>query len=210
VLGLFPDWFAEPASDWPANTRLTGFIKPNTGTELPEDLKKFLSEGEPPLIFTAGSSMQNAVSFFRTACRTATILKRRAVLISAFPQQLPTLPGEGIFHCRFAPFDRLFLQAAVIVHHGGIGTVAAAIAAGKPQLIVPFAHDQPDNARRIGNLGLGSSLGPGRFTAKAASRKIEFLLDSESIQLNCRNYSRMINFDESMSKLLNTILDQSE
>jgi UDP:flavonoid glycosyltransferase YjiC (YdhE family) len=53
------------------------------------------------------------------------------------------------------PFDALLPQVAVLVHHGGIGTTAAALAAGIPQLVIPFAFDQFDNAARVARLGVG-------------------------------------------------------
>jgi rhamnosyltransferase subunit B len=51
----------------------------------------------------------------------------------------------------------LLPQVAALVHHGGIGTTAAALAAGIPQLIAPFAFDQFDNAARTVRLGVGQS-----------------------------------------------------
>jgi rhamnosyltransferase subunit B len=61
-----------------------------------------------------------------------------------------------------------------VVHHGGIGTVATALAAGTPQLILPLAWDQPDNAARVKRLGVGDWLGPrersGPHLARALAR----------------------------------------
>src|SRR5258708_32760698 len=51
VIGMFPDWFAPPAPDWPKQTRLTGFpLYDERGvTKFPDDLLKFLNEGPPPV-----------------------------------------------------------------------------------------------------------------------------------------------------------------
>jgi UDP:flavonoid glycosyltransferase YjiC (YdhE family) len=59
----------------------------------------------------------------------------------------------------FAPFRQLLPLCGAIVHHGGIGTTAAALEAGCPQLILPLAWDQPDNAARVARLGVGQALG---------------------------------------------------
>jgi rhamnosyltransferase subunit B len=69
--------------------------------------------------------------------------------------------------------ERLPLCAAV-VHHGGIGTTARALAAGTPQLVLPLAWDQPDNAARVCRLGAGRSLG-GRH--RSAARLAEALVE---------------------------------
>jgi UDP:flavonoid glycosyltransferase YjiC (YdhE family) len=45
-----------------------------------------------------------------------------------------------------------------VVHHGGVGTTAKALAAGVPQVVVPVAYDQPDNGRRVVRLGVGAML----------------------------------------------------
>jgi UDP:flavonoid glycosyltransferase YjiC (YdhE family) len=47
-----------------------------------------------------------------------------------------------------SPAGDLFPRAAVIVHQGGVGTTGQALRAGVPTLIVPFSHNQPDNAAR--------------------------------------------------------------
>jgi rhamnosyltransferase subunit B len=62
-------------------------------------------------------------------------------------------------HVAFAPFHELLPLCASVVHHDGIGTTARALAAGTPQLVLPLAWDQPDNAARVRRLGAGSSLG---------------------------------------------------
>jgi len=73
-----------------------------------------------------------------------------------------------------------------LVYHGGIGTLAQATRAGVPQLVVPNAHDQPDNGQRIERLGLGHSLRPGRYSARAATRLIGDLVSSASIRQRCQ------------------------
>src|SRR5262249_28309162 len=57
VIGLFPDWFAAPQPDWPAQVRLTGFpLYDGTGAQtVPADVRAFLDSGPPPVIFTLGS-----------------------------------------------------------------------------------------------------------------------------------------------------------
>jgi UDP:flavonoid glycosyltransferase YjiC (YdhE family) len=62
--------------------------------------------------------------------------------------------------CDAAPFQNLFPRCDAVVHHGGIGTLASAVVCGTPQLILPRAHDQPDNAARVRRLGIGDRLAP--------------------------------------------------
>ena len=82
---------------------------------------------------------------------------RRGLLLSRHREHIPrTLPSD-VRHVEYAPFSELLPRCAALVHHGGIGTSAQALAAGVPQLIMPMGHDQPDNSRacsrRIGEQG---------------------------------------------------------
>jgi rhamnosyltransferase subunit B len=79
-------------------------------------------------------------------------------------------------------------RAAVLVHHGGIGTAAQALAAGIPQLVVPSAHDQPDNAVRIRRLGVGDFLLPRAYRTAAVIERVAALTRS-GVRENCRRYA---------------------
>jgi UDP:flavonoid glycosyltransferase YjiC (YdhE family) len=69
-------------------------------------------------------------------------------------------------------------RAAVIVHQAGIGTTGQALRAGRPMLIVPHGQDQPDNARRCEELGVGLILPRHKYTADRAFEKLQELLSN--------------------------------
>jgi rhamnosyltransferase subunit B len=97
------------------------------------------------------------------------------VALTPFAEQVPALPA----HARrfdWAPLSRLLPRACALVHHGGIGTAAAALAAGIPQVVFAFSHDQPDNAARLCRLGVAVQLH--RFGADDLHRALRQLLDS--------------------------------
>ncbi|WP_050024190.1 glycosyltransferase [Verrucomicrobium sp. BvORR034] len=71
------------------------------------------------------------------------------------------------------PQHRLFAQAAAVITHGGIGTVARAITAGTPLLIEPYGNDQFYNARQVVSLGLGAAVNPHQLTAPALAEVLE-------------------------------------
>ena len=77
----------------------------------------------------------------------------------------------------YLPYSLVFPHAAAIVHQGGIGTLAQALTAGKPQLIVPLAFDQPDNAARTVRLGAARSLPFGKANAETLAAELKALLD---------------------------------
>jgi rhamnosyltransferase subunit B len=188
VLGLFPDWYAAPQPDWPANVVLTRFpLWDESGvTPIQPEVERFLNEGDAPLVFTPGSGNKQAADFFAAAAEACGMLKRRGVLLSRFREQIPAaLPG-GVRHFDYVPFGQLLPRAAALVHHGGVGTTAQGLRAGVPQLLMPLAHDQPDNAARVRKLGVGDWLAPARFRGPAVADALGRLLASQKVRESCR------------------------
>lgn len=159
VIGLFPPWYAAPQPDWPPQLRLAGFGRfDGDDGPLSAEVEEFLRAGPPPVAVTLGTGMAHAADFFRTAVAACESLGVRGLLLTKFEHLLPRLPAS-VMHCRFAPFRKLLPRCAAVVHHGGVGTTAAALEAGCPQVVAPLAWDQPDNAARVAALGVGTTLG---------------------------------------------------
>ena len=136
VIGLFPGWYAAPQPDWPRQLRLAGFGRfDGARAELPEDVRRFCEEGSPPIAFTLGTGMTHAAGFFRTAVAVCDALGTRGLLLTKYPEVIPARLPPGVRHCAFAPFRQLLPLCAAVVHHGGVGTTAAALEAGCPQLV---------------------------------------------------------------------------
>jgi rhamnosyltransferase subunit B len=190
IVGLFPDWFAPVQPDWPGQLRLAGFplFDDHEHPDPDPGLEAFLDAGSPPLAFTAGSANRMARPFFRAAVEASRLLGRRAILLTRFPEQLPAPLPDHACHVAYAPFSRLLPRCAAVVHHGGIGTCAQGLAAGIPQLVMPMAYDQPDNAARLARLGVGAFLTPAQFTGAHAAGALGALLDSQETAAACARY----------------------
>jgi UDP:flavonoid glycosyltransferase YjiC (YdhE family) len=201
VIGLFPNWFASPAPDWPSNVALTGFPLWDESTlrNLSPELAEFLAAGPPPIVFTAGTAMVQARRFFQVSAEVCRITGRRAVFLTQFPEQLPMPLPSGSCHYDYVPFSAVLPQTALLVHHGGIGTTAQAIAAGIPQLVVPSTHDQPDNAARVRRLGVGDFLLPGAYTPANVEKSLHRLM-SPDIGENCQRGAKDLATSHSLEK----------
>ncbi|MBI1347622.1 glycosyltransferase [bacterium] len=188
VLCLFPEWFAPPQRDWPQPLLQADFPLWNPGSEqaLPATVDLFLKQGAAPVIFTPGTANCHGRRFFEAAIEACRALGRRAILLTRFADQLPPLPHD-VLHATYVPLDRLLPHAAAFVHHGGIGSTAQGLTAGVPQLIMPLAHDQFDNAQRIIRLGVGLSLPATKFTAKRLIPRLQQLLDQPQVTKQCRD-----------------------
>jgi rhamnosyltransferase subunit B len=204
VIAFFADWFAVPQSDWPPNMHLVGFplwdTDPDQALALAEAME-FLDDGAPPVIFTPGSAGATMHEFFRESVKAAERLGMRAMLVTNHPGQTPTHLPSGVKVFGYLPFSKILPRAALLVYHGGIGTLAQGIKAAVPHLIVPHAHDQFDNAWRLRRLGLGESIAIGSYRASRAARTIAKLLDGgAATTLRRRDYAQRINSNAAVER----------
>ena len=182
VLAMFSRALAEPQPDWPKQTLQTGFVWfGHPGNEAGPDprLTDFLDSGDAPIVFTQGSTaVHSPGNFYAVSVEAATRLGRRAVLLGASSGQ--GLDSDRILALGFAPYSHIFPHAAVNVHQGGSGTTGEALRAGRPQLIVPYGWDQPDNAVRVERLGAGVHLPRREYSVDTATAALGRLLGEPS------------------------------
>jgi UDP:flavonoid glycosyltransferase YjiC (YdhE family) len=166
LLGLWSPTFRGPLDGDPAHARICGFctFDRSHGQESnPREVSEFLDDceraGQRPIVFTLGTSVvHHHNGFYELACRAVEGMKRRALLLVGDMQYAPRKLPSGVAAFAYAPYRTVFPHAAAIVHHGGVGTTGAALASGKPTVIVPFANDEFDNARRAKKLGTSVTL----------------------------------------------------
>jgi rhamnosyltransferase subunit B len=201
VIALFPDWFGPPQPDWPAALRMAGFPQYDESDQqqLSPGLLKFLDTGDAPIVFTPGSANQNAAAFFRGAIDASARLNRRALLLTRFTEHLPTLPAT-VQHEGYAPLSRLLPRCALLVHHGGIGTLAQALAAGVPQLTMPMGFDQPDNTARLLRLGVAKWVSPSQFTGDRVAPLLDALLTDPAVASACATYAALLKHDHALTR----------
>jgi len=210
VITLFPDWFCERQPDWPESLRMTGFPLYDGQADdaaLPEDVRSFLDQGEPPIVFTPGSGMMQGHMFFQTGADACKLLGARGVFLTRHLDQIPRSLPESVRHFSYVPLSRLLPRSSALVHHGGIGTLSQAMGAGIPQLIMPMAYDQPDNAARIRKLGVGDWLKPKAFRAEAVANKLERLTRSPEVAERCRSIAGRVDGGRAIDQTCDLIED---
>jgi rhamnosyltransferase subunit B len=187
VLAMFSSLLGDPQPDWPAATKTTGFVfyDGDAGQrDLPPVIEDFLAAGPPPLVFTLGSAaVLDAGDFYQQSVLAAEMLGQRAVLlVGSDPRNVPQKTSANVCIAPYAPYSKLFPRASIIIHQGGVGTTAQALLSGKPMLVMPYSHDQPDNARRVRRLRVARVIRRPKYTAESAARKISLLLESPRVQ----------------------------
>ena len=192
VLALFSRVLGVEQKDWPTHTLITGFCFYDSdagNAALPAHLEKFVTDGEAPVVFTLGSAAVLAAGdFYDVSAEAAERMGVRAVLlIGTDPRNRPkrALP-DSICVAEYAPYSALLGKARMVVHQGGVGTTAQCLRAGKPMLIMPYSHDQPDNARRMRRLGVARTIAKSDYTVERVVRKVRALLDEPEFAENAK------------------------
>ncbi|MFN3860057.1 MAG: glycosyltransferase [Roseateles sp.] len=177
-------------ADWPAHAEVTGFLRlpASTAWHPSPALQAFLDAGPPPVYIGFGS-MAGRDPQARAAQALAALAQAglRGVIGRGWgglqPDQLP----PQVFALDEAPHDALFPHMAAVVHHGGAGTTAAGLLAGRPSLICPFFGDQPFWGALVHQQGLGPApLSQRDFSAEALAGRLRPLVGDPAMGRACQ------------------------
>ncbi|WNG47509.1 glycosyltransferase family 1 protein [Archangium minus] len=208
ALGLWPDWFYPLRDHWSPGMQLPGFVFHETREDEPSppELESFLSTGEPPVLFLAGSFRSGgAEAFFATSVEVCRRLGRRGIFLSESRKQLPASLPESIATFPYLPLQTLLPRCAAVVHHGGIGTAARGIQAAVPQLIVPVFSDQPFNADRLRQLGVADSVQKHEYTADNVVPVLRRLLGDHQVRVACQALSQRLVQRDAVAEACNAL-----
>ncbi len=208
IYGISPSFLKRPA-DWPANQYLTGFWFPKrTGIEDPETLD-FLEKGKPPIVITFGSMplKKDISSLINYAVEE---LDERFIIIKGWGNWNElNLSSQNIKVVSSANFETLFPKVKAIVHHGGIGTIAECLRAGKPMLICPVLYPVGDHyfwADLAFKLGIAVKPVPlSKMTPVMFAEKISQLISDDKLYKNASSMSKSINAENGVKKAVDLI-----
>lgn len=199
-LAMFSKVLGAPQPDWFHSTVQTGFCFYDGQDDLgkmPEDLTEFLDAGAPPIVFTLGSAaVMDAGDFFEESAKAAQLLNRRAVLLYGIFNDAPKFSDENVAAFDYAPYSQIFPRAACVVHQGGVGTTAQVLRAGVPQLIMPYSHDQPDNAARCERIGVARIISRNRYASQTAAKQLRELLSDSSYQTKAFEIGKIVQAED--------------
>lgn len=182
TLGLWSTCYRGSMSDDPPRSKICGFTWFDRHSELEAntyEVDKFLSDGDPPVVFTLGTSAVHLPgSFYKDAIETCKLLGRRGLLLTRNKSFESKLLPDGIRCFSYVPYSSVLRHGCATVHHGGIGTTAQAMRAGKPMVVVPFSHDQFDNAARVKRLGISVTVKQDKMSPITLSAALRSVLDN--------------------------------
>jgi UDP:flavonoid glycosyltransferase YjiC (YdhE family) len=151
------------------------------------------------------SAVWVARDFFQVSIEAAKRVGRRAVLLIGDERnRLDALP-EGMIAVDYAPYEQLLPHAAVVVHHGGVGTTSQALLAGVPTLIVPFAFDQSDNAEHARRLGTSRTIYRDDYRVPRVAKELRELLEQREYVQNAVAIGKQLKQENGAARAANLI-----
>ena len=191
AIGLHPSWWAGEHPDWPPHVATTGFPfwDRSESATLSDELREFLDDPKPLIVFTPGASASHTSEHFASFERSCTALGGKGIIITS---QADGSNSSDIRYERYVPFGQLLPHVAAVVHHAGIGTSAHCLAAGIPQVVVPTLYNQPDTAIRLEKLGVARQVSFRRFSQRRLTAALTAVLQSAEIAARCNEYARLM------------------
>lgn len=212
TLYAFSESIIPRPADWGPEAVITGYWFLETPPSWQPDpaLVDFIQAGPAPIYVGFGSMfMGGGAGKTEMVINALRLAGQRGVLSTGWGGLTKDRSADDIFVVDSVPHDWLFPQMAAVVHHGGAGTTAAALRAGKPNVICPFVGDQPFWGRRIAALGVGPApILKSRLTAERLADGIRKAANDQSIQSKARMYGQIIRSENGVENAVGLINSQ--
>jgi sterol 3beta-glucosyltransferase len=198
-------------NDWGPNVHITGYWTTDISDswQPPEPLTQFLASQPPPVCINFGSIVSRDVNRVYDAVLAAlTKTKQPGVILTGWGGWKSMDIPANVLALEAAPHDWLFPHMMAVIHHGGAGTTAAALRAGVPNIVVPFAADQPFWGQRVAKLKVGPPPIPAKqLHADRLEAAIRQVVESTTMRQRAAEVGRQLRTENGVGQAI-TIIEQ--
>ncbi|GAX62216.1 glycosyl transferase, related to UDP-glucuronosyltransferase [Candidatus Scalindua japonica] len=195
--------------EWGKEDHVTGywFLDSETDFTPSKELISFLGKGNPPIYIGFGSmTTKDPGHITKIILEALNRTGQRAIMFSGCGGLKKTNSPENVFYIEPIPHDWLFPKVSAVIQHGGAGTTAQSLKAGKPTLICPFIADQPFWGNIASELGVGPKPIPiGKLNADNLSSAINQLVSNEKMRRKAEETGKRIENEDGVNNAIRII-----
>lgn len=211
IIGAYSPQLIPKPADWPDTITVAGyfFLDEPALWQPPRDLLTFLDAGPPPVCIGFGSMAgEDPERIASCALESLALSGQRGLILSGWGGMRTRTVPSTVFVLDAAPHSWLFPRMAAVVHHGGAGTTAEGLRAGRPSVILPFILDQAFWGARIRTMGLGPPpVLRKKLTAVTLARAIGIAVENQSIRARTEALGRAIRLEDGTGTAVRYIED---
>lgn len=209
ILLPMSQYVEKPTDNWTSKNVISGYWHLNAPSDYspPEDLQKFIENGEKPIFISFGSagwSEEDNNSLLKILFEAVRLASSRAIILNTekFAGNIP----DNIYLVQEIPFDYIFDYCSCVVHHCGLGTTAEVLKAGLPSIPVPYMIDQFAWAERIHSLDVATQPIPRKeLSTEKLSKAITQGLENKEMKENAKNLGHKIREENGLTSAVKAI-----
>jgi sterol 3beta-glucosyltransferase len=200
IIHAFSNAVIARPDDWPKHSTVTGywFLERDAQTNPPDPALQQFVESHQNLIYIGFGSMHGndpgaMAEMISKAVSQSGETDVAAIVATGWGGMRDIDWPDNVFALKEVPHDWLFPKVDIVIHHGGAGTCAAALRAGRPSIIIPFFGDQPFWAKRLHKLGVSPRpIKPAKLDATLLAEQIHTVLKTPAYRTTAERISHQI------------------
>ncbi|CAM3463086.1 glycosyltransferase [Thalassospira profundimaris] len=215
IIHAFSNAVISRPKDWPTNATVSGywFLDGAAQTNPPDPALQNFVESQKNLIYIGFGSMpgNDPTAMAEMIAEAVSQAGVSAIVATGWGGMDNINWPANILAVREVPHDWLFPKVDIVIHHGGAGTCAAALRAGRPSIIIPFFGDQPFWAKRLHRLGVAPRpIKPAKLDAAMLARQIKTVLETPSYRNNAERLASKIANEDGITNAIAEITRAAE